>query len=151
MKLAKDRFIAGGFSGAVAGIVQDIYGSVTKAIGLTDRTFDEFSETMLNSRVYTGTLGLIVGVLAHLAVSILLGIIFAYIIQQTSSRYHLLKGVGYGFIMWFLLSSLGTIFRLPLFEDIPPGPALTILVGAILYGLVLSYMLKVLESKTSLL
>lgn len=151
MEFKKDRLVAGAIAGAIAGIIQDIYGSAAKALKLTDRTFDEFSEVVLASRVYPGILGFIVGVLAHIAVATMLGIIFVYIIKITSSRYLFLKGAGFGFIAWFLLSGFGTIYKLPLFEDIPPGPALTTLGGAILYGLVLASMLKILESKTSLL
>lgn len=151
MKTHKDRFVAGGTAGAIAGLIQDVYGSSMKALGFTDRSFADFSEIILSSRVYTGLLGTIVGIVAHLAVGILLGIIFAYIIQLTSSRYIILKGFGYGLITWFLLSGFGTIYKLPLFSDIPPGPALTTLVGALLYGLTLAFTLKLLDKRTNLL
>lgn len=151
MKAKKDRLTAGGMAGGLAGLVHDAYGSVMKALGLTDRTFDELSEIVLSSRIYTGALGIIVGILAHLTVSILLGIFFAYIIQISSSRYLILKALAYGLITWFLLSGFGTVFRLPLFKDIPPGPALISLLGALLYGLVLAYTLKFIDKKTGLL
>ncbi len=147
----KDRLVAGGLAGIIAGLIQYVYGLLTEAIGFTDRSFGQFSEIVLSSRVYTGVLGFIIGLVSHIAVAIMFGVIFAYIIAKTSSRYYLLKGAGYGLVLWFLLSGFGTVARLPLFEDIPPLDASDILIGSILYGLVLAYTLKLLEKKTKLL
>lgn len=151
MKTPKDRLIAGAIAGLIAAFIQNIYGWITQAVGLTDRSFYQFAEIVLSSRIYPGTLGFITGLIAHLAVGVMLGIIFAYAIYLTSSHYIVLKGFGYGLITWFLLSGFGTIFRLPLFEDIPPGPALVTLIGALLYGFVLAYTLKLIDQKTGLL
>jgi uncharacterized membrane protein YagU involved in acid resistance len=147
----KDRFVAGGLAGAFAGLIQYAYGIVSKASGLTDRQFGQFSESVLNLHVYTGVLGLIIGVLSHMAVSIIFGVLFAYIIQITSSRYYMLKGAMYGLVLWFLLSGFGSVLRLPNFTKIPPLAELDILGGAILYGLVLAYSLKLLERNTKVL
>jgi uncharacterized membrane protein YagU involved in acid resistance len=147
----KDRFIAGGLAGIIAGLIQYMYGLVSKALGFSDREFGQFSESVLNLHVYTGVLGQIIGVLSHMAVSIIFGVLFAYIIQKASSRYYLLKGAMYGLVLWFLLSGFGSVLRLPNFTKIPPLTELDILGGAILYGLVLAYSLKLLERKTGLL
>ncbi|MCW3489896.1 hypothetical protein [Dethiobacter alkaliphilus] len=147
----KDRLVAGGVGGAIAGIIQYGYGLLAKSLGLTDRIFGQFSEVVLSSRVYTGTLGIIVGILSHLAVTVMFGVAFAYIIEKTSSRYLLIKATGYALVLWFLLSGFGTIFSLPLFEDIPPQPALVTLIGSFVYSIILAVTLKLFDNKTSLL
>lgn len=147
----KDRLVAGSMAGIIAGLIQYAYGLATQALGFTDRSFGQFTEAVLDLHVYTGILGFIIGVLSHMAISIVFGVLFAYTIAKTSSRYHLLKGAMYGLVLWFLLSGFGSVLRLPNFTKVPPIAELDILVGAILYGLVLAYTLKLLDKKTSLL
>ena len=149
--MKKDRLVAGGLAGLIGALVQNAYGQTTKALGITDRTFIDFAETMLVREVYGGLSGFIIGTLAHAAVGIMMGVIFAYLIKFTSSRYHLLKGAGFGFILWFLLSSFGTIYNLKNFAHIPPNTALSTLGGALIYGLVTAYTLGFLERRTGLL
>jgi len=149
--MVKDRLIAGGLAGATGAIIQNIYGHTAKAIGITDRAFMDFAKVLLTFKPYQGVLAFIVGQISHYLVGVLLGIIFVYIIMLTSSRYLVWKGLGYGAILWVLLLGFGTIFRLPLFMNIPPGPALSVFVGALIYGLVTAYTLSLLEKRTRLL
>jgi hypothetical protein len=147
----KDRLVAGGLAGIIAGLIQYVYGLIVLKLGLTDRIFGQYSDVLFSNRVYTGFLGAIMSILTHLAVTLITGVLFAYIIEKTSSRYYLLKGAGYGFVLWFLLSSFGTIYKMPLFTDIPAQSALVVLVGAIIYGIALAYILKIMDRKSSLL
>jgi uncharacterized membrane protein YagU involved in acid resistance len=147
----KDRLIAGGLAGIIAGLIQYVYGLATQALGFTDRSFGQFSEVVLNLHVYEGILGFIIGVLSHMAVALIFGVLFAYIIAKTSSRYYIIKGAMYGLVLWFLLSGFGSVLRLPNFTKVPPTSELDILVGAVLYGLVLAYTLKLLDKKTRIL
>lgn len=143
----KDRLVSGGIAGAIAAIIQNLYGMLAKAVGLTDRTFAEFAATMVSQKVYMGVLGFIMGVVAHTIVGIMLGAIFAYLIKQSSSRYYLLKGFGFGIVSWFLLLSLGSIYNVPKFADIPPKAQLVTLLGAIIFGLVNAYVLKYIQGE----
>lgn len=147
----KDRLVAGGLAGMIAGAVQYAYGLLALNLGMTDRIFGQFSDILFGGQVYTGAVGFILSVLTHLAVSVALGILFAYVIEKTSSNYLIIKSVGYGFILWFFLNAFGTIFRLPLFMEMPAQPAIVILVGAIIYGLVLSYTLRFIDRHSKLL
>lgn len=147
----KDRLVAGALAGAVAALVQDAYGLTVKALGITDRIFTDFAAVMIMFKPEKGALGFLVGLIAHVIVGIIFGIVFAYIILKTSSNYFLLKGLCYGLILWFLLLGLGTMWRLPLFTVVPPKPALVIFVGALLYGLVTAYILKLLDQRTNLI
>ena len=147
----KDRLVAGGLSGIIAGLIEYIFSIFLKALGWTDRYYGQFSDIIFNNRVYTGILGTILSILTHLALTTVLGVIFVYILAWTSSRYYLLKGAGYGFVLWFSLSGLGTIFRMPLFIDIPEKTAFSLLAGALVFGLTLAYSLRLMDRKSALL
>jgi len=149
-KLKKDRLVAGGLAGAIGALVQNAYGQSAKALKLTDRAFIDYAEVLLAHKVFGGVLGFIVGTLAHLAVGVIMGVIFAYIIMLTSSRYLYIKGLGYGFVLWLLLSGFGSIFNLPQFTLIPPNVALATLVGALIYGIVNAFTLGYLEKRIGL-
>ncbi len=149
--MKSDRLVAGGLAGAVAAFVQYVSCTIAKATGITDRTFKDFAAVIVTFKDYPGILGFIVGFIAHLIVGVMLGIIFVYIIMLTSNRYLYIKGLGYGAVCWFLLSGLGTIFKLPMLKDIPPFAALSTLMGSLIYGAVIAYTLKLLEKKTNLL
>ncbi len=149
--MKKDRLVAGGLAGAIGAFVQSVYGTITKAIGITDRTFYDFAAIIVAFKEYPGVLGFIVGIIAHLIVGVMLGIIFAYIIMLTSNRYLYIKGLVYGAVTWFLLLGFGTIYKMPMFKDIPPTAALSTFVGSLIYGTVTAYTLKLLEKRTNLL
>lgn len=146
----RDWLVAGGLSGIIAGLVEYIFGISLMALGWADRSYGQFSDIVFNNRVYTGVWGTILSILTHLAVTTVLGVIFAYILVWTSSRYYLLKGAGYGFVLWFSLSGLGTIFRLPLFIGVPESTAFSLLAGAQVFGLMLAYTLRLVDRKRAL-
>lgn len=106
---------------------------------------------MITFKPYSGFTAFLVGIISHTIVGTIFGVIFAYIILITSSRYNLIKGLGFGAVLWFLLSGFGTIFRLPLFKNIPPGDAISTFVGALIYGILTAYGLMLLDKRTKLL
>ncbi len=149
--MKKDRLVAGGIAGFIGSLVQNVYGQATKALGITDRAFIDFAETVLVREVYGGVIGLIIGSLAHAAVGILMGVFFSFVIKYTSSRYYLLKGAGFGFVLWFILSGFGTVFDLKNFAHIPASTALSTLGGSLIFGLVTSITLRYLDRNLELL
>lgn len=151
--MEKDRLIAGSIAGVMGSISTIVTGVIFKALGWSDRALFDYSTTLFGKTTYPdkGFLGFLMGVITEVAVCIIYAIIFTYIIKVTSSRYLYLKGLGYGFVLWMLLSSLGTMYDIPLFNDIPLDAAYTTLVSALSYGFVLAWVLKIMESRTGLL
>lgn len=147
----KDRFVAGALAGIIGAIVQDIYAITIKSLGIIDRSYIDFASVMIMSESIDGILGFMVGLLAHVGVGVLFGLGFAYIIKKTSSNYLLFKGIIFGLSLWFLLLGYGTTFKLPMFKNLPPLNALTTFVGAVIYGVVTAYTLRLIDKKTSLL
>jgi len=149
--LTEDRLIGGALAGAVGGIIQNIYGVTVKALGLTDRAFIDFAGVTATFKVHKGILGYLVTSLFHVVFCALLGIIFVYLIKFASSKYYWIKTIGYGLSLWFILLSAGTIFKLPLFKDIPIRATITTLIGALIYAVVLGGVLKYLEHESHLI
>lgn len=146
-----DRLISGGIAGAIGGLIQIIFEQTAKALGITDRAFIDFSKVLIMFKPYNGLTAFIVGFISQIIIAIIFGVIFGYIIQLTSSRYYVIKGIGFGAAIWCILLGFGTIFSLPLFKDIPPNASLSAFVGSLIYGFITAYALKVIDNKTDLL
>lgn len=145
-----DRLIGGAIAGGLGAFAQILYGYSTKNIGLTDRAFHEFGKAFIMSIPYNGFLADFTGFISHLGNGVIFGILFAYIIYVSSSRYYLIKGAIYGMALWHIFLGLGTAFKMPMFGSIPPSTALATLVGSIIYGLVTAYVLRILDLRTDL-
>lgn len=148
--LSEDRLIGGAIAGAIGGIFQNIYGTTVKGLGLTDRAFLDFAAVVATFKVHKGIVGYLVTSLFHTIFCALLGVIFVYLIKLTSSKYYWVKTIGFGLSLWFVLLSVGTIFRLPLFKDIPIRATISTLIGALIYAVVLGWVLQYFERKTHL-
>ncbi|HBT16295.1 MAG TPA: hypothetical protein DEB05_05005 [Firmicutes bacterium] len=143
----RDRLTAGAIAGFVGGVAQDIFGIVAKALKLTDRGFVDFAERFMLYKNYPGVLAFLIGFIAQALIGAVIGVIFAYLIKFTSSRFYYFKGVGLGLFFWLTLGLAGTAYRLPLFKEVPPAASLMTLIGAILFGVVTAYLFKLLTVK----
>jgi len=136
------KFTPGIFAGTVGAIVLGFYGMTMKAIGFTDRIYLDLAEVIILSNPQEGFIASIVGWVAHLMIGAIFGMLLCYFISTTSSSFWLLKGWGIGIFIWFSLLSMGKLYKLPLFMNIPPKSALTLLSGSSVWGLVSIYVLK---------
>lgn len=151
--MKKDRLIAGGLAGFGASVTCDIIGLIYKSFNWTDRAFLDYATVLLTFEVYSdsGIMGTILSMITHSGVCIIFGVLFAYIIKFTSGNYLYIKGLGYGLIMWVLLNAFGTILNLPLFRNMPLHVAYSTLSTALIYGFMVSVLLKVIGKKMQLL
>lgn len=114
---------------------------------LTDRGFIDFARAVILYNIKDGTLETILALIAHIIWDLLLGILFAYIINSMSNSYYYLKAFIYGLALWFIIQVLGTLFRLPMFFHIPAWAALLTLIGALIYSFGIAFTLRYLEEK----
>ncbi|MHB9095476.1 MAG: DUF6789 family protein [Eubacteriales bacterium] len=149
--MKNDRSVAGAISGAIGAVVQQFYAVVIRYMGISDKHFGDFAGIIVMYKKYEGFVAHIIQWSAHLAVGMLFGIIFAQIFRYMSSRYWWLKGIVYGLILWFLLTGVGTLFKMPMWTIISPRTALTLLIGSLIYGAATAYTLKVLDKRTDLI
>lgn len=149
--MKNDRSVAGALAGAIGAIAQQVFSLLVKHAGVSNKDFGNFSGIMVMSKIFPGILSHIVQFLGHLAVGMLFGIIFAQIFKYTSSTYWWLKGMIYGFLLWILLTGVGTLFKMPVWRVINPSTAITLLLGSIIYSLVTAYTLRKLDKRTDLI
>jgi hypothetical protein len=138
----EDTTLAGtiaGITGAICGLA---VGLLLEWMGLTDRTFHEFAQVFILSKLRPGAFGFIIGSLAHFGVGGLNGAIFAHFTEATSRKYIVIKGVFLGVTMWLIFIGLGNYFRMPVFTNMPPMVALMTWVDSVVYGLTMSFTLS---------
>lgn len=73
----KDRVILGGIAGLIGSSLCTISEVMAERMRITDRSFLDYSATLVSHRVNPGIPGFIVGFLAQAAVGVVFGVIFA--------------------------------------------------------------------------
>lgn len=142
-----DPIIHGAIAGLTGGIVQAIYGFTVKTLYLTDRIFMDYGEIIvLGHRSSQGNMS-IIGLIAHLINAAVWGVLFSFMMKFGRKKYYIAKGLGLGVFIWLLSLGLATIYQIPLFKDINEQQAYVLLIGASIYGLVLSWIYRYLDQK----
>lgn len=146
--MINDRTVRGIIAGAAGALAQNIYAYIVKMLGLTNVVYLDVSKAVLFRNHYNDIFANINALLGHFVVDSVLGVVFAFYIQATSSSYYLLKGVVFGTAVWFLVKVIGTnILNIPLFINLLPGNTLVFFVGALLFGLTTAWTLKLLNAE----
>ena len=148
MDIKNDRSTAGAIAGLVGAFIQEMSAIVLKYLGFTNRSFIDYASILIMFHTAHSFMELVVAWIAHFAVGITMGLLFVQVFMITSSKYLFLKGIFYGFVLWFILLGLGTVFRLPEFTVIPWNVALSTFVGSIVWSLSVAYTLRLLERTT---
>jgi uncharacterized membrane protein YagU involved in acid resistance len=138
----KDTLTRGAIAGIIGAIIQNTYAFTSKAIGFTDRIYVDYAGVMIMYQYPKGTISFIVSLIAHLMVDIMLGVILAFILKYSTEKYYIVKGALFGGVVWFLLMGLAKLYRLPQFTKVPPQSALSLFVGAIVFGVTTGYVIK---------
>ena len=94
---------------------------------------------------------MILSIISHVAVCMIIGVIFVYMIKFTSSNYLYIKGLGYSLVIWLLLNTFGTLLNLPLFRKMRLNVAYATLSTALIYGFMVCLTLKTIDTKMHLL
>ncbi|MBU4554553.1 MAG: hypothetical protein Q8N93_10010 [Bacillota bacterium] len=77
----------------------------------------------------------------------LVGIFFVYLLPQVTSRYYLVKGVIYAQFVWFGSYALSILFQVPGLRTISLESAVSDLIGSLVYGLVLAWVLRLIDKR----
>ncbi|HBF37734.1 MAG TPA: hypothetical protein DDW50_10470 [Firmicutes bacterium] len=142
-----DKIILGALAGTIGAFLQDLCGYIAEIIGFSDRGFIDFARAVILFNIKSGALETFLASIAHIIWDLLLGILFAYLIKNTSDSFYYLKALIYGLVLWFMIHTAGTLFRLPLFFRIPASAAMATLLGAIVYSLGIAFIIKFLEKR----
>lgn len=145
----EDRLTPGAIAGITGGIIQIAYGSTLKALKITPTIFTDFAQILILGKPFKGPMAFIVGVVCHLLLAAIFGVVLSYVIKYTTKRFYLLKGLGIGLTTWTFANGTGTFFKMPVFSNLPPWPAIVILGGSTIYGLTTAITLKLVTDNFS--
>ena len=146
--MINDTFTRGVICGISGALVQNILAFAAKLLGLTDILYIDVAYAVLFNITSKGILSVIASLLGHLIMDSFWGVIFAFLIKYTSSKFYIFKGIIFGCSIWFLIRVIITkIFQLPVLSQNTPKTALVFLFGAAMFGLTIALVLKFLDDK----
>lgn len=142
-----DRLIRGFTAGLISGIAVDVLDLLSNTLGIDEMTYFDWAGIVIFGSTPNKLSEYMVSVFAQLFLCGILGIIYAYLIPQVTSKNHLLKGWIFGVTTWFVFFLAAFVFKLgPLLklqEDSAGSDAIT---GSV-FGIVLALTLKWLDRR----
>ena len=74
-----------------------------------------------------------------------LGVVFAYLVKQITSRGFILKGAFFSLITGFFIYAVPTFFKIPVLSDLTLRNVISNHLGGVLWGITTAYMLQRLD------
>ena len=141
----------GAVSGTVGAIASIIPGLLEKNIlKLAKLTFLDYASVLTVGHQATDIWHWLIAAIGHIIFGATLGVIFAFFIKKTGNDESLiLKGCGFGILIWLITLGVATLYKMPHFTIIDPSDCFFILVDAVVYGLVTSFTYQWLFKKAS--
>ncbi len=142
----KDKIIIGAIIGLLADAVKIITNYIFFTFGFTKVVFWQIVATRFLEKEYLQhKSAYLIGAVADMTVTSLLGVLFVYVIYFFGSKNLWIKGVGFGLVVWVSLFGilLGQTVETKLPQD-PTGVLVTIVAHTV-FGLALAFFTKVLD------
>jgi len=146
--MERDRLVRGFYAGVGAGILQNIWSFLSFALGITTLRMADWSAIAILGRggpYSTGEIAL--GLIAHLVWSGFLGIVFVYLIPLVTHRHFTLKGLLFGWSVWFFIYGITLLFKVEPTMGLPLKTPVSNFIGAGIYGLALAWIINRLTEK----
>jgi hypothetical protein len=137
----RDNLIGGAVAGAIGGLAEMASGFIPIMTGLArSTTVHAAISFMAPAATRPGPLSVVLGIISHLTVAGLLGLVLFYILRFTGTDHYLLKGLGMALAVYVLFTNgLGPLFvsRGLLAPD--PATQLSILGSHLVGGMVTAF------------
>jgi hypothetical protein len=148
MIILKDKLVIGAVAGFIADVILDLTQLILIKCDLLKYSLEHFAASMFirvnNPVLITGFQGMSIGLLASMALAILLGIAFVYFIDWSGYRFIKCKGVLYGLVVWFIIyGGIRAGLHISFLQDYNPTHTLIQLFTHLLFG----YMLGLIIAK----
>lgn len=141
----KDKLVTGIIVGLLADAVKLTVNYISFRLGFAKVVFWQMIAALFLERrdVFT-PLGLIIGGVADIVITSLLGIIFIYTISYIGSENLWIKGIGFGMVVWVVF--FGIVLEQLIADKIPPEPSgiIVTIAAHFAYGLSLAIFTKLL-------
>ena len=141
----KDKIIIGAVIGLLADALKLITNYIFFVLGFSKVVFWQVVATRFIQKEYLyHKLAYLIGAIADITVTALLGIVFVYVIYLFGSKNLWTKGVGFGLVVW--VSLFGTLLGQTVEDKLPQDPTSVVvtLISHIVFGLALAIFTKVL-------
>lgn len=146
----QDRFTRGFYAGLIAGVLQNILSFLSYALGLTTLRMADWSAVIIFGKSGPFSTGeIMLGLASHILWCGTLGIIFVYLILYVKHQHFTLKGLIFGWSVWFLIYGVTLLYKVEPTLGLPIKTPLSDLIGASVYGLVLVWSLTKLKENVS--
>lgn len=134
--MLKDRIILGALIGILADIFKLISNYIMYLFGMTDVVFWQIAATrFLGKKDLMKPIAIVIGAIADLTVTSIIGVIFILIIYLFGKDFIWLKGIGFSMSVW--VSLFGTLLSLELQDKLPQEPSgvLVTIIAHFIYGI----------------
>ena len=141
----KDKILIGAVIGILADALKLITNYIFFTFGFTKVVFWQVVATRFIQKEYLyHKLAYLIGAIADITVTSLLGVVFMYVIYLFGSKNLWTKGVGFGLVVW--VSLFGTLLGQTVEDKLPQEPTSVVvtLIAHIAFGLALAFFTKVL-------
>ena len=143
-----DRFMRGLIAGLTGAIAMNLWSYFSFfVLKYSKMTFMQWAAILALGHKAANAAEVIFAQAAQFTWAAVLGIIFAFLVPQITSRDYLLKGAFWGFATGFLQFVITKLFQVPGLETLPIGTAVSNAIGAIIWGLVMAQTLYLLDNK----
>lgn len=142
----KDRIVIGAIIGILADSIKLITNYILWWFGYTKVVFWQIVATRFIQKEYLyHKLAYIVGAIADITFTSLLGVVFVYVIYLFGPKNLWTKGMGFGLVVWVII--FGTLLGQTVEDKLPQEPAgvVVTLIAHIAFGLALAFFTKVLD------
>jgi hypothetical protein len=149
MKYKSDKLLNGIIAGSIASIAKDLLTIIPELILKLHPSYWDYSNYWIFVSERKKLPNLLISIFAEICFGAFLATAYSYLKDYMQTRYIIFRGILYGFSIWFILRGIITLFKIR--DLVPTEPTIVIIniiIGGI-YGLVISYILKWLESKNN--
>lgn len=131
-----DRLTRGFLAGLAGGLAMALLNLVLFAARLAEVRYLDWAAIWIYGHKPTSPGEIIFAQIIHLLFAGLMGILFAYLIPQVTSRNLWFKGVLFAWLVWFLTYVMTTLAQTPRLTVITPATAISDFVSCAAFGLV---------------
>lgn len=138
----KDRFVGGVIAGFSAGVVQVLLDYGFLWLKWSKIVFPDYAAILIYDKKATFWWDTFLSIFVFLNFSAILGVVFAYLTRLIGTKYYLFKGWFYAVSIWFIVSAVGTMYRVPILEKTPWQTATTQTITSSVFGILIALILS---------